>query len=80
GLGRPLVELMRLYVLGQVDVVPARDFGVCEGYRRLDALELKPSHLQVARLAERFAPDRAIAAWYLWRVPADCSENGSSRI
>ncbi|EGH72187.1 DNA-3-methyladenine glycosylase family protein [Pseudomonas syringae] len=80
GVGRWTVEMMLIYGLGQLDVMPASDFGVCEGYRRLYALQLKPSHRQMARLAERFAPYRTIAAWYLWRVPVDFSELGSSRI
>ncbi|EGH43798.1 DNA-3-methyladenine glycosylase II [Pseudomonas syringae pv. pisi str. 1704B] len=80
GVGRWTVEMMLIYGLGQLDVTPASDFGVCEGYRRLYALQLRPSHRQMARLAERFAPYRTIAAWYLWRVPVDFSELGSSRI
>ncbi|WP_044343740.1 DNA-3-methyladenine glycosylase family protein [Pseudomonas meliae] len=69
GVGRWTVEMMMLiYGLGQLDVMPASDFGVCEGYR------------QMARLAERFAPYRTIAAWYLWRVPANFSDIDLSRI
>ncbi|KPX02264.1 DNA-3-methyladenine glycosylase II [Pseudomonas savastanoi] len=80
GVGCWTVEMMLIYGLGQLDVMPASDFGVCEGYRRLYALELKPSHRQMARLAERFAPYRTIAAWYLWRVPANFSDIDLSRI
>ncbi|WP_080265768.1 DNA-3-methyladenine glycosylase [Pseudomonas syringae] len=74
GVGRWTVEMMLIYGLGQLDVMPASDFGVCEGYRRLYALERKPSHREMARLAERLAPYRTLAAWYLWRVPTDFSE------
>ncbi|MGN2413593.1 DNA-3-methyladenine glycosylase family protein [Pseudomonas syringae] len=80
GVGRWTVEMMLIYGLGQRDVMPASDFGVCEGYRRLYALERKPGHREMARLAERFAPYRTIAAWYLWRVPIDFSEIDRSRI
>ncbi|MCI3946403.1 DNA-3-methyladenine glycosylase [Pseudomonas syringae] len=80
GVGRWTVEMMLIYGLGQQDVMPASDYGVCEGYRRLYALALKPSHREMSRLAERFAPYRTIAAWYLWRVPTDFSEIDVSRI
>ncbi|KPW21433.1 DNA-3-methyladenine glycosylase II [Pseudomonas cannabina pv. alisalensis] len=80
GVGRWTVEMMLIYGLGQLDVMPASDFGVCEGYRRLYALALKPNHREMSRLAERFAPYRTIAAWYLWRVPTDFSEIDVSRI
>ncbi|KPC29897.1 DNA-3-methyladenine glycosylase 1 [Pseudomonas savastanoi pv. glycinea] len=80
GVGRWTVEMMLIYGLGQMDVMPASDYGVCEGYRRLYALELKPGHREMARIGERFGPYRTIAAWYLWRVPANFSDIDLSRI
>ncbi|RMV08500.1 DNA-3-methyladenine glycosylase 1 [Pseudomonas coronafaciens pv. coronafaciens] len=76
GVGRWTVEMMLIYGLGQMDVMPASDFGVCEGYRRLYALELKPGHGEMRRLGEDFAPYRTIAAWYLWRVPIGFGTSG----
>ncbi|EKG37423.1 DNA-3-methyladenine glycosylase family protein [Pseudomonas syringae] len=80
GVGRWTVEMMLIYGLGQMDVMPASDYGVCEGYRRLYALELKPGHKEMAARAERFAPFRTVAAWYLWRVPIDLVESAPFRI
>ncbi|RMM12361.1 DNA-3-methyladenine glycosylase II [Pseudomonas caricapapayae] len=80
GVGRWTVEMMLIYGLGQMDVMPASDYGVCEGYRRLYALELKPGHKAMAAIAERFAPFRTVAAWYLWRVPIDFVERHPFRI
>lgn len=74
GVGRWTVEMMLIYGLGELDVMPASDFGVCEGYRRLYSLDLKPGHKTMASLGERFAPFRTVAAWYLWRVPVDFAE------
>ncbi len=71
GVGRWTVEMMLIYGLGKLDVMPASDFGVCEGYRRLYGLEGKPTPKTMTALAERFAPFRTVAAWYLWRVPVD---------
>ncbi len=51
GVGRWTVEMMLIYGLGQMDVMPASDYGVCEGYRRLYALELKPGHRKWPELA-----------------------------
>ncbi|MBA1228284.1 DNA-3-methyladenine glycosylase 2 family protein [Pseudomonas viridiflava] len=71
GVGRWTVEMMLIYGLGKLDVMPASDFGVCEGYRRLYGLNLKPTPKAMTLLAERFAPFRTVAAWYLWRVPVN---------
>ncbi|WP_024695425.1 DNA-3-methyladenine glycosylase [Pseudomonas syringae] len=71
GVGRWTVEMMLIYGLGRLDVMPASDFGVSEGYRRLYGLDLKPTPKAMTTLAERFAPFRTVAAWYLWRVPAN---------
>jgi len=70
GVGRWTVEMMLIYGLGQLDVMPASDFGVCDGYRRLYGLADKPRPKEMLALADRFRPFRTIAAWYLWRVPA----------
>ncbi|MDY7562378.1 DNA-3-methyladenine glycosylase 2 family protein [Pseudomonas sp. 10B1] len=80
GVGCWTVEMMLIYGLGQLDVMPASDFGVCEGHRRLYALALKPSSREMTRIAERFSPFRTVAAWYLWRVPSDLFEKTSSQI
>ncbi|MEE4632665.1 DNA-3-methyladenine glycosylase 2 family protein [Pseudomonas alliivorans] len=78
GVGRWTVEMMLIYGLGKLDVMPASDFGVCEGYRRLYGLEGKPTPKAMTALAERFAPFRTVAAWYLWRVPVEFATGGQT--
>jgi len=56
-----------------MDVLPADDFGVREGHRRLKSLPNALSAREIAREGLRWSPYRTIAAWYLWRVPRDGS-------
>lgn len=70
GVGRWTVEMLLIYTLERMDILPVDDFGVREGYRRLKRLDKAPSPAQMRAIGEAFSPYRTIAAWYLWRMPA----------
>ncbi len=76
GIGRWTVEMFLIYTLERMDVLPADDFGVREGHRRLKSLPKALSAKEIAREGQRWSPYRTIAAWYLWRVPRDASTKG----
>lgn len=69
GIGRWTVEMLLIFGLGRLDVLPAADFGVRNGYRRLKGLERLPTPRQLAAAGQAWQPWRSVAAWYLWRVP-----------
>lgn len=69
GVGRWTVEMFLIYTLERNDILPADDFGVREGYRRLKGLETAPTPRQMRALGQAWRPYRTIAAWYLWRIP-----------
>lgn len=68
GVGRWTVEMLLIFTLGRLDVLPVDDYGVRAGYLRhargIDTI--KPRELGVK--GERWAPWRSVAAWYLWRA------------
>lgn len=68
GVGRWTVEMLLIYSLERLDVLPVDDFGVREGYRRLKAMEKAPTPAQMRALGAAWRPYRTIAAWYLWRA------------
>jgi DNA-3-methyladenine glycosylase II len=76
GIGRWTVEMFLIYTLERMDVLPADDFGVREGHRRLKSLPKALSAKEITREGQRWSPYRTIAAWYLWRVPRDGSTKG----
>ena len=69
GIGRWTVEMFLMFTLGRMDVLPADDFGVVQGYKRLKKLETAPKAKEMTLIAEAFSPHRTIASWYLWRMP-----------
>lgn len=70
GVGRWTVEMLLIYTLERADILPADDFGVREGYRRLKGLDTAPTAAQMRVLGQGWSPHRTVAAWYLWRMPA----------
>ncbi|CAJ0811539.1 hypothetical protein LMG19087_01109 [Ralstonia wenshanensis] len=73
GVGRWTVEMLLIYTLERSDILPADDFGVRDGYRRLKRLDTTPTRKQMEKLGLAWSPYRTIAAWYLWRVPVNVS-------
>lgn len=69
GVGRWTVEMFLIYSLERSDILPADDFGVREGYRRLKGLEKAPTPSRMRAIGEAWSPWRTVAAWYLWRLP-----------
>ena len=73
GVGRWTVEMLLIYTLERSDILPADDFGVRDGYRRLKRLDSTPTRKQMEKLGAAWSPYRTVAAWYLWRVPVNVS-------
>jgi DNA-3-methyladenine glycosylase II len=69
GIGRWTVEMMLIFTLQRLDILPIEDLGVREGYKRLKKMEAAPSPKVLAIIGEAWAPYRTIASWYLWQVP-----------
>lgn len=69
GIGQWTVEMMLMFTLGRMDIMPATDFGVVEGYKRLRKLAIAPKPKQMADIGQAWSPHRTVASWYLWRVP-----------
>lgn len=69
GIGRWTVEMLLIFTLARMDILPADDFGVADGYRRLKKLAIAPKRKEIAEIGKGWSPYRTIASWYLWRVP-----------
>lgn len=69
GIGRWTVEMMLIFTLQRMDILPVDDFGVREGYKRLKSLPEQPKPKALAEIGLAWQPYRTVASWYLWRVP-----------
>lgn len=68
GIGRWTVEMLLIFTLGRLDIMPVDDYGVKVGLQVLHKLAEFPTKSYFARLTDRWQPYRSIGAWYLWRV------------
>jgi len=69
GIGQWTVEMLLMFTLARMDILPADDFAIVEGYKRLKELATAPKRKEIAEIAKAWSPYRTIASWYLWRVP-----------
>ncbi len=69
GIGRWTVEMLLIYTLERIDIMPAEDYGVRKGYRVLKSLDTLPSRKTIEKVGQLCRPYRTIASWYLWRIP-----------
>lgn len=68
GIGRWTVEMLLIFRLGRLDVLPATDYGVRKGFHSAFRTRGLPTPAQVLRRGERWRPYRSVASWYLWRA------------
>jgi DNA-3-methyladenine glycosylase II len=68
GVGRWTVEMLLIFKLGRLDVLPVDDFGVRKGFAITYAQDDLPRPKALLEYGERWRPFRSVAAWYLWRA------------
>ncbi|HKX63618.1 MAG TPA: DNA-3-methyladenine glycosylase [Verrucomicrobiae bacterium] len=68
GVGRWTVEMLLIFKLGRLDVLPIDDFGVRKGFAITYRHEDLPRPKALLDYGERWRPFRSVAAWYLWRA------------
>jgi 3-methyladenine DNA glycosylase/8-oxoguanine DNA glycosylase len=68
GVGRWTVEMMLMFRLGRLDVLPVGDYGVRKGFQLTYGLADLPTPEQMHRRAKKWMPYRSVASWMMWRV------------
>jgi DNA-3-methyladenine glycosylase II len=67
GVGRWTVEMLLIFTLGRMNVLPIDDYGVQCGLRHAYTLRRQPTLKDFERLTASWHPYRSIGSWYLWR-------------
>src|SRR5450432_3514571 len=68
GVGRWTVEMLLIFQLGRLDVLPVDDFGVRSGFRVAYKMREMPKPKALLAFGEKWKPHRTTAAWFLWRT------------
>ena len=72
GVGRWTAEMILMFTLGRLDVLPVADLGIRKGFQLTYLKSAKDDELPaleaIAKHGQRWQPFRSAAAWYLWRA------------
>jgi DNA-3-methyladenine glycosylase II len=68
GVGQWTVEMLLIFRLGRLDVLPSTDYGVRKGFSLTYKRKQLPTPGELLKFGERWRPYRSIASWYLWRA------------
>ena len=67
GIGRWTAQMLLIFCLGRLDILPVDDFGLRKAVMQLYALPSMSSPSQVAEIAAPWQPYSSVATWYCWR-------------
>ena len=68
GVGPWTVEMLLIFTLGRLDVLPATDYGVRRGFALTYGWRDLPKPKELLEYGEKWRPHRTTATWYLWRA------------
>jgi DNA-3-methyladenine glycosylase II len=68
GVGPWTVEMLLIFTLGRLDVLPVTDYGVRKGFALTYGWKDLPTPKELSKLGEKWRPHRSTAAWYFWRA------------
>ena len=68
GIGRWSAEMLLIFRLGRLDVLPVQDLGIQRGVTASFRKTNKPIAKAIEYRGERWRPFRSVASWYLWRA------------
>lgn len=67
GIGPWTAQMLLIFSLGRMDVLPIDDFGIRSAVRNLYGLSDLPKRHETEAIAEPWRPYASVASWYLWR-------------
>ncbi len=79
GIGRWTAEMILIFSLGRLDVLPIDDLGLVEGVREAYALPARPTRKEMLAHGELWRPYRTIATWYMWAFRRHSQQNKRER-
>ncbi|CAI3923968.1 3-methyladenine DNA glycosylase/8-oxoguanine DNA glycosylase (AlkA) (PDB:1DIZ) [Commensalibacter communis] len=68
GVGIWTVEMVLIFTLGRLDIMPVHDFGIREGWKICKQLSEQPKPKELKEKTASWSPYRSVGAWFLWRA------------
>lgn len=67
GVGQWTAQMLLIFRLQRLDVLPVDDLGIRKKMQQLYGLGDRPKPAQMLEIAEPWRPYRSVACWYLWQ-------------
>lgn len=67
GVGRWTAEILLMFRLGRLDLLPVADYGIQKAMQKAYGMRSLPKPKRMRRIAAAWSPYRTVACWYLWR-------------
>lgn len=68
GIGPWTVEMLLIFKLGRLNILPSTDYGVRKGFAYTYKTADLPTPKALLEFGEKWQPYRSVASWYLWRA------------
>ena len=68
GIGEWTVQMLLIFNLGRLDIIPQNDLAIRKNYRKLKRLTNPITPKEITRISTIWSPYRSVASWYLWQV------------
>ena len=68
GVGQWTVEMLLIFKLGRLDVLPVGDYGVLKGFSVTYRKGVMARPAELLAHGECWRPVRSVASWYMWRA------------
>ena len=79
GIGRWTAEMILIFSLSRLDVLPVDDLGFVEGVREAYGLTERPTRKEMQARGELWRPYRTFATWYMWGMRRRSQRNERAR-
>jgi len=68
GIGEWTVQMLLIFNLGRLDILPQNDLAIRKNYQKLKKLTNSITPKEIKIISKSWRPYRSVASWYLWKV------------
>ena len=67
GIGEWTVQMLLIFNLGRLDIIPQNDLAIRKNYQKLKRLTKPITPQEIIKISSIWSPYRSVASWYLWQ-------------
>jgi len=67
GIGEWTIQMLLIFNLGRLDIIPYNDLALRKNYQKLKRLTNTITPKEIIEISVAWSPYRSVASWYLWR-------------